>query len=105
MYLSSVLAACASNSGLGSCELLPSEDHQLRDNVRSFLIDELADTFVYYDSEDAILSVIREDDGSCGILIYPAGDADDGSLLLHGEGIVLFDRETLEPTEVSFFVW
>ena len=77
----------------------------LKSNVRAIFKDELGESYTYYDTEDSIMDSTHEEEEACGILIYPAGDSDDGSMLLHGEGVVLFDRETLIPTKLEIFVW
>lgn len=77
----------------------------LKTNVRAFLLSELGEAYPYYDTEDSILDSTLEEEKSCGIPIFPAGDSDDGSMLLHGEGVVLFDRATLMPTKLDVFVW
>ena len=71
--------------------------------VREYLRDEIGETYTFYDTEDSILDSVIARDESCGILIFPAGDSDDGSSLLHGEGVVLFDRGTLMPTVLQLF--
>ena len=87
------------------CILSDEELSTLKSNVRGFLRDELGEAFTYYDSEDSILDSVKLRDGSCEILIYPGGESDDGSMLLHGEGVVLFDRKSLTPSEVVIFTW
>ena len=66
---------------------------------------ELGEDFVYYDSTDSLMSIFYDRRDGCGLLIYPANDDHDRGTLLHGEGKVLFDRGTLEPTEVVIFSW
>ena len=100
-----VIAACATQANNSRCTLTKSELADLKLNVRSFLRDELVEAYTYYDTEDSILDAVVDEDDSCSILIYPAGDPDDGSTLLHGEGKVLFERETLRPLELVIFVW
>ena len=77
----------------------------LQGSVRDYLRVELGDAYTYYDTDDSISDIVSEREGTCGIIIYPGGDAADGSVLLHGEGIVLFDRETLVPKKFLTFAW
>ena len=111
MKLQALLAAAALCTGCGAipgssrCELSDSEDALLRSKVKDFLRTELEGTYTYYDTDDSLLSVLYERRDGCGLLIYPGGDSEDGRTLLHGEGKVLFDRETLEPTELIIYGW
>ena len=103
--LISFTVACVTPADVGRCSLTPDELAVLKSNVRSYLRNELGDTYTYYDTQDSILDSVRPEGESCGILIYPGGDSDDGSSLLHGEGVVLFDRASLAPLKVEIFVW
>ena len=106
LILSSILlVGCANQPNSAHCELSQEETTTLRVKVRDFLRAELGDLYTYYDTEDSILRVFVDGDGACGILIYPAGDSEDGSSLPHGDGVVLFDRESLEPTDFQTFVY
>ena len=96
------LPGCAICQNSNYCELSDLEDSQLRKNVRAFLIGERGKDFVFYDTETSLFSVVEENRGSCGILIMPMRESEDGGTLLHGEGIVRFDRGTLIPTEIGY---
>lgn len=68
--------------------------------------DELGEKlYSVYKSENSIHDRIYNTDGECRLLIIPMGDAEDGSTLLHGEGVVVFDPGTLQPIDHGFFVW
>ena len=100
-----LVSACASESTVSPCDLSDDRLASLKSNVRDYLRVELGDTYTYYDTEDSVLDATLVHDRSCAILIYPGGDSDDGSMLLHGEGVVVFDPESLTPSAVEFYVY
>lgn len=98
-----VSSGCAGQLRGVDCDLNDEELASLKGRVHEFLADELGETYAFYDTDDSVLDSIVDTGGSCGILILPSGSTDDGSTLLHGDGVVLFDRVQLRPLAVEFF--
>ena len=99
---STLCGSCASQPigdpcGLG---LTPDQLVALKANVRSYLRDELAGAYAYFDTEDTSLNAVVTFDGSCAILFYPAKPQVETPLA--PSGFLLFDEETLQPVDVSF---
>jgi hypothetical protein len=103
--LSTLLSGCGNIKTQDQCQFSAEQIETIRSNSRDFLEAEMGGDFVYYDTDNSISSSVSEFGGRCAILFMPAGKAEDGSTLLHGEGAIYIDVGTLEPTDLAYFRW
>ena len=87
------------------CTFSDAEIAVIRASVRDFLKAEWGDVYAYYARDSAVTDIFEEVDGVCGVFVMPTNNAPDGSSILHGEAIVYFHPESLEPFEVRSVVW
>ena len=98
LLLAILITGCTSTPAEDRCQQQPARLAELKSKVRDFLEVDLEESFVYYDDDRAVTSQIYQAEDGCRIYVFPYGEPDDGTTLLHGDGFVYFDPVTLEPS-------
>jgi hypothetical protein len=97
------IAACTAPPA-ACCELSAAELTRARKNVHAYFLGAVGEEGRFYRDLSAVGELVFQDDnGACKVVVSPTNADASGATVLHGEYVVHFEPNSLEPISYSYW--